>query len=102
MSGWSASERIAAFLMAHPEHRHVVRRILLSESAPYAEIRDNIIDASMRPIDILRFKLSFFGATRFDPRSDRWTRITMFQHAPLADEIASADVDDWFLPPIGG
>lgn len=96
---WPAAERLAAFLLAHPEHRHMVRRVLLSERAPYAEIRDNIISAAMRPIDILRFKLSFFGATRFDPRSDRWTRITMFQHAPLMDEIASADVDDWFLPP---
>ena len=78
----------------------MVRRVLLSERAPYAEIRDNIISAAMRPIDILRFKLSFFGATRFDPRSDRWTRITMFQHAPLMEEIASTDVDDWFLPPL--
>lgn len=102
LANWPDSKPIAAFLMAHPEHRHVVRRVLLSESAPYAEIRDNIIDASMRPIDILRFKLSFFGATRFDPRSDRWTRITMFQHAPLADEISSTDVDDWFLPAVGG
>lgn len=100
ISGWPTAEKLAAFLMAHPEHRHIVRRVLLSERAPYSEIRDNIISATMRPIDILRFKLSFFGATRFDPRSDRWTRITMFQHAPLMDEIASTDVNDWFLPPI--
>jgi hypothetical protein len=97
-----AGERLAAFLLAHPEHRHIIRRVLLSERAPYSEIRDNIISAAMRPIDLLRFKLSFFGATRFDPRSDRWTRITMFQHAPLMDEIALADVDDWFLPPLEG
>lgn len=100
LRGWPTEERLAAFLLVHPEHRHIVRRVLLSERAPYAEIRDNIISAAMRPIDILRFKLSFFGATRFDPRSDRWTRITMFQHAPLMDEIASTDVDDWFLPPL--
>ena len=100
LAEWPTAESLAAFLLAHPVHRHVMRRVLLSEHAPYAEIRDNIISAAMRPIDILRFKLSFFGATRFDPRSDRWTRITMFQHAPLMEEIASTDVDDWFLPPL--
>lgn len=100
LSEWPAGERLAAFLLAQPEHRLIIRRVLLSERAPYCEIRDNIISAAMRPIDILRFKLSFFGATRFDPRSDRWTRITMFQHAPLMDEITSTDVDDWFLPPL--
>lgn len=99
LSARPATERIAAFLLTHPEHRHIVRRVLLSARAPYSEIRDNIISAAMRPIDILRFKLSFFGATRFDPRSDRWTRITMFQHAPMMDELSSTDVDDWFLPP---
>ena len=91
---------LAAFLLAHPEHRHMVRRVMISEKAPYAEIHDNIVDSRMRPIDILRFKLSFFGATRFDPRSDRWVRITMFQHAPCMEELADADVDDWFLPPL--
>lgn len=100
LAGWPSADRLATFLLAHPEHRHIIRRVLLSERAPYSEIRDNIISAAMRPIDLLRFKLSFFGATRFDPRSDRWTRITMFQHAPLMDEIALADVDDWFLPPL--
>ncbi len=29
---------------------------------PYAEIRDNLIDAGMRPIDLLRSKLAFFGS----------------------------------------
>ncbi len=102
LRGWSTGEPVAAFLMKHPEHRHTVRRVMLSETAPYAEIRDNIISAAMRPIDILRFKLAFFGATRFDPRSDRWLRITMFQHAPLIGEIASPEADDWFLPPLDG
>ncbi|MCH9779652.1 MAG: hypothetical protein K0U36_00010 [Alphaproteobacteria bacterium] len=36
----------------------------------------------VRPIDILRFKLSFFGATRFDPKSDQWVRVALFQGAP--------------------
>jgi len=100
LESWDASDSIAKFLLAHPEHRHSLRRVLIAEHCPYAEIRDNVIDGSMRPIDILRFKLSFFGATRFDPRSDRWVRITMFQHAPCMDELANMDADDWFLPPL--
>ena len=41
-----------------------------------------------------RQSLSFFGATRFDPRSDRWVRITMYQGAPLMKENSLSD-DTW-------
>jgi hypothetical protein len=87
--------RLAAFLLDHPEHRHTARRIQIAASRAYSEIRDNLIDASMRPIDILRFKLAFFGAMRFDPRSDRWVRITLFQGSPFPDELDSGDWDLW-------
>ena len=43
---------------------------------------------------MLRLKLSFFGATRFDPRSDRWVRITMYQGAHLMKEISKSN-DTW-------
>lgn len=89
---------VAAFLLRCPEHRHTVRRLQLTATHPYAEIRDNTIHADMAPIDLLRAKLSFFGATRFDPRSDRWLRITMFQNAPYPDELAHADPDGWSYP----
>ena len=77
----------AEFLLAHPEHRHSVRRVQNLAARPYAEIQDNLVAADMLPIDILRCKLSFFGATRFDPRSDRWVRICMFQDAPFPQEL---------------
>jgi hypothetical protein len=77
----------AEFLLAHPEHRHTLRRVQNLAKHPYAEIQDNLIAADMLPIDILRCKLSFFGATRFDPRSDRWVRICMFQDAPFPHEL---------------
>ena len=67
----------------------MVRRVQLSARLPYAEIRDNLIAAGMRPIDLLRFKLAFFGANRFDPRSDRWLRICLFQGAPFPDEMSA-------------
>jgi hypothetical protein len=80
----------AEFLLAHPEHRHTARRVQNLTQHPYAEIQDNLIAADMLPIDILRCKLSFFGATRFDPRSDRWVRICMYQDAPFPHELLAA------------
>ena len=90
---------IPAFLRAHPEHRAALRRVQTLVHHPYSEIRDNLIAETCRPIDMLRCKLAFFGAAKFDPKSDRWTRITLAQGAPLFDELARAD--DWWLPAFG-
>ncbi|MGI9482240.1 MAG: hypothetical protein ACR2OR_07780, partial [Hyphomicrobiales bacterium] len=92
-------QTLVEFLLKHPEYRHVARRAQIAAREPYAEIQDNLISADVLPIDLLRCKLSFFGATRFDPRSDRWVRINMFQHAPFPDELSSVDVDTWIYPP---
>jgi hypothetical protein len=86
---------VAVFLLANPEHRHSVRRVQIVARHPYSEIRDNLIGADMRPIDILRCKLAFFGATRFDPRSDKWLRITLFQGAPFPDELQADGFELW-------
>jgi hypothetical protein len=99
LRGLSPEMSVAAFLMEMPEFRHVVRRVQLTARRPYAEIRDNLIDATMRPMDLLRCKLSFFGATDFDPRSDRWVRIALFRHAPFPDELHKIAADDWAIPP---
>jgi len=88
-------EPVAGFLLRHPEHRHAVRRVQIAKMHPYAEIRENLIGADLRPIDLLRCKLAFFGATRFDPRSDRWVRISLFPGAPFPEELARASEDDW-------
>ncbi len=98
LDGKSEQMPIADFLLTCPEHRQLVERVQFADRFPYAEIRDNLISAEMRPIDLLRCKLSFFGATRFDPRSDRWVRICMYQNAPLPEELAGAPVDDWAYP----
>lgn len=88
LKAWQEAGPLAAFLLRHPEHRHTVRRVLMLRGRPYAEIRDNVLATAMLPIDILRCKLAFFGATRFDPRSDRWVRISLFQDQPFPDELA--------------
>ncbi len=87
---------IGQFLAQHPQHRAATRRVQTMQRHPYAEIRDNLISETCLPIDILRCKLAFFGAAKFDPKSDRWTRITLAQGAPLFDELDNAD--DWWLP----
>lgn len=86
---------LAIFLAAHPQHRHIARRAQILAQYAYSEIRDNLIAADMLPLDLLRCKLSFFGATRFDPRSDRWLRINMFQHAPYPNELSKLPADEW-------
>ena len=101
LGAFDADATLAEFLRAHPRHRHAVRRAQLAAQLPYAEIRDNVIAKELRPVDLLRCKLSFFGATRFDPKSDRWVRITMYQHAPFPDELSAMDADDWAYPPLG-
>ncbi len=87
LQAWQGGATVAEFLLAHPEHRHTARRVQNLCAHPYAEIQDNLIAADMLPIDILRCKLSFFGATKFDPRSDRWVRICMYQDAPFPHEL---------------
>ncbi|WP_281019760.1 MULTISPECIES: hypothetical protein [unclassified Minwuia] len=86
---------VAAFLLRHPQHRHTVRRVQSIAGLDYAEVRDNLVADGVRPIDLLRFKLAFFGASKFDPKSDLWTRITLFQGAPQPDGLADADPDGW-------
>jgi len=88
------SSTIDKFLSKNNNLRHVVRRAFIVEKFPYSEIQDNTICKSIVPIDMLRLKLSFFGALKFDPRSDKWLRICMFQGAPLPEQLKSYD-DSW-------
>ncbi|MFC2968519.1 hypothetical protein [Acidimangrovimonas pyrenivorans] len=79
---WPDDATVAAFLLARPAHRFMLRRAQIADRHPYAEVRDNLIGAEMLPIDLMRCKLAFFGASHFDPRSDKWVRISLFQGAP--------------------
>ena len=88
------SNTVGRFLIENNDLRHVVRRVFIIEKFPYSEIQDNIIGSNLIPIDMLRLKLSFFGASKFDPRSDKWLRITMFQGAPLPNELNNFN-DQW-------
>ena len=82
---------IDKFLIKNTDLRHVIRRAFIIEKFPYSEIQDNTIAEKVIPIDMLRLKLSFFGALKFDPRSDKWLRICMFQGAPLPKDLKNFD-----------
>ncbi len=102
LEGRQGDAPVAEFLAEHPEHRRAVRRVQICAKAPYAELRANLVGENVLPIDMLRTKLSFFGATRFDPKSDRWVRITMYQNAPFPEDLADLPEDDWiYAEPVG-
>ncbi|UWQ02970.1 hypothetical protein K3X44_06535 [Aliiroseovarius crassostreae] len=100
LASFDDDQPIAAFLLQHPEHRHTIRRAQMSGIAPYGEIHDNTICATVLPIDMLRAKLSFFGATHFDPRSDRWVRICMYAGAPYPEDLTDENADLWVYPEV--
>ncbi len=98
LSDYDDDETMAGFLMANPEFRYIVRRVQAVVEYPYGEINDNLLEADMCPLDILRFKLAFFGVSKFDPKSDLWTRVNMYQGSPLPDEIMGDNYDNWIYP----
>lgn len=79
LASWADGKIVAEFLLANPDQRYMVRRAQRCAKHPYSEVRDNLISDTMLPIDLMRCKLAFFGASRFDPRSDKWVRISLFQ-----------------------
>ena len=89
-----SNSTIDDFLIKNNDLRHVVRRAFIIEKFPYSEIQDNTISENTFPIDMLRLKLSFFGALKFDPKSDKWLRICMFQGAPLPNNLRDHD-EQW-------
>ncbi len=88
----------AEVMINHPELRNIIKRVIINKSMPYSEIQNNLIGKDMKPIDILRCKLSFFGASKYDPKSNLWTRITLFQGAPLPNELWKKNINDWLFP----
>ena len=86
---------VAEYLILNPDLRGIIRRIQSLEQYPYAEVQDNILSKETIPINMLRFKLSFFGANRYDPKSDRWLRVSFFSGAPFLSNLNAENVDSW-------
>ena len=78
---------VSDFLITAPTWRETIQRIQSLRNCHYAEIEDNVLEENCRPINLLRCKLAMFGATKFDPKSDLWIRIALFQGAPLSKNL---------------
>lgn len=94
--GWSVAE----FVIEHPKYRQIVRRVQTLAESSYGDIQANLLDADVKPIHLLRCKLSFFGVSKFDPKSRLWVRNTMFQGAPVVSDIGETFEDDWCFPTV--
>ena len=88
----------AEAMILHPEIRNIIKRAIINESFPFSEIQNNLVGKKVRPIDLLRCKLSFFGASKYDPKSNLWTRITLFQGAPLPHQLQEENATEWLFP----
>ncbi|MEX0373267.1 hypothetical protein V6X02_05445 [Spiribacter sp. 1M153] len=99
---WRATQErstpLVEFLLAHPRFKGIARRVQTLSEHAFGDIRANLLAQGTLPIHLLRCKLAFFGATKFDPRSDRWVRITLFQGAPRIEDIGQHFADDWWMP----
>lgn len=88
----------AEYALVNPESRSILRRIQTMSRNFYGDIQANLSDTDVLPIHLLRCKLSFFGVSKFDPKSRLWVRNTMYQGAPLCGDIGSDFTDDWYFP----
>ncbi|MEM8707505.1 MAG: hypothetical protein AAGE98_13660 [Actinomycetota bacterium] len=95
--GTTAATTVAELLDAHPEHRAAVARVFASDRI-YGEARDNMCAADYLPLQLQRFQLAMYGMDNYKPKSTDWLRVTLFQGAPRADELATADIDGWTFP----
>ena len=86
---------VGKFLLNYPQFRGIIRRIQTLKKYNHGEVNDNILSKDTMPINMLRFKLSFFGASRYDPKSDRWLRVSFFPGAPFYGDLNSENVENW-------
>ena len=91
-------QNVAHFILKNPTFSGIVARMQTMAQSRYGDIRENLVHSDVLPIYLLRCKLSFFGVSKFDPRSRLWVRNTMFQGAPLISDFGQAIADDWQFP----
>jgi len=91
----AADMPLTEFLLQQPQYRAIARRAWTLGHKAMGDIQMNVLHKNALPMHLLRCKLSIFGATKFDPRSDRWVRVSFFQGAPLLDEIHDGE---WLFP----
>ncbi|MEM7631433.1 MAG: lytic murein transglycosylase [Pseudomonadota bacterium] len=87
--GWIKGQPWGVEVKLPSGFNYAARRVQYLAHHPYSEVRANLIGEEAAPIHLLRAKLAHFGATRFDPKSRLWTRVTLAQGLPLHDELGA-------------
>ncbi|MBX6764322.1 MAG: hypothetical protein IRY88_11680 [Rubrobacteraceae bacterium] len=90
---------IAVFLLSHPWHRGIAERVQSVHDLPYAEVRANYLAVDFVPLYLQKFKLAMYGMENYSPKSLDWLRVTLFQGAPRAADVAVGIEGDWIFPP---
>ena len=97
LAAYPSQTPIANVLLERPDLYYGIARVQYLAGLPYAEIRDNLIDRSFIPAQLIRFFLSVLGMECTTPLSIRYVRGVFFQGMPLPDEIG-ASTGDWKFP----
>ncbi|WP_239928795.1 hypothetical protein [Photobacterium sanguinicancri] len=95
-----SEQSLAEFLVHQPQFRAIARRVWTLGNKAMGDIQMNVLHQASLPMHLLRCKLAVFGATKFDPRSDRWVRVTFFQGAPLLDDLSKPTFQEQWLFPL--
>lgn len=100
LTGCAPDEKVGAFIASHPEHWGIVERIQSISDLPYAEAHINPLAEDFIPLDLQRFQLAIYGMENFNPQSTDWLRVTLFQGAPIVNDLLNEDSkDDWLFMP---
>lgn len=82
------AEPAALALLRHPEFQESAGRAAVMAREPYGQIHVDLMAEKFAPIELMRFQLAMYGMNKFSPVSDSQLRVTLFQGAPLPQEIA--------------
>ncbi|MFB6184648.1 MAG: hypothetical protein ABEI96_08855 [Haloarculaceae archaeon] len=93
-----ATDTVAQFLVAHPEHRAIVERVQTVHDLAYAEVRANPLDADFVPLSFISCLKAIWGIQKAHPKSKGWVRGTFFQGAPLPADLESGCESYWLYP----
>ncbi len=87
----SQIKNVGALTLEYPHFKTVIKRIQTMGECTYGDIQANVNAHNFKPMHLLRCKLAFLGVNKFDPKSHLWVQNTIFQGAPLINEISTPD-----------
>ena len=98
--GCAPGLKVGAFIATHPEHWGIIERVQSIADLPYAEAHINPLAQGFVPLDLQRFQLAIYGMENFNPQSTDWLRVTLYQGAPIVNDLLNKEFkDDWLFMP---